>query len=172
MQQLEFIQGYQLTCHLKWLEKTCFFILVIQMPLLPGHHVKTKLLTVSLHNSFPVVWVVSASVQIGRKVHLSWLPSYFYSFCVIFTLHHSKFVGEITKSEWSFLHIFHHLTISSLFSLSLFPLLSLSQIPVNTYDHNTAVVLLPCSNASEEGNEEDDDSDSYEQRRRRTKLSP
>lgn len=133
---------------------------------------KTKLLTVLLHNSFPVVWVVSASVQIGRKVHLSWLPSYFYSFCVIFTLHHSKFVGEITKSEWSFLHIFHHLTISSLFSLSLFPLLSLSQIPVNTYDHNTAVVLLPCSNASEEGNEEDDDSDSYEQRRCRTKLSP
>lgn len=45
-------------------------------------------------------------------------------------------------------------------------------IPVNTYDHNTAVVLLPCSDASEEGNEEDDDSDSYEQRRRRTKLSP
>lgn len=43
---------------------------------------------------------------------------------------------------------------------------------VNTYDHNTAVVLLPCSDASEESDEEDDDSDSYEQRRRRTKLSP
>lgn len=79
-----------------------------------------------------------------------------------------------TKSEWSFLYIFHNPTIWSLFSLSFFPLLSISQfpIPVNTYDHNTAVVLLPCSDAPEEGDEEDDDSDSYEQRRRRTKLSP
>lgn len=31
------------------------------------------------------------SVQEGRKVHQSWHPSYFYSFCVIFTWHHSKY---------------------------------------------------------------------------------
>lgn len=83
---LEFIQGYQLACHLNqqqiwFLGKKTGFNLVIQLPLPPSHHLKQIVHRdiVSLHNPFLDVWVVSVYKKEEKCTNLD-IPAIFIAF--------------------------------------------------------------------------------------------